>query len=514
MSSQSEKNASPPSAAIEVPFYANHPDKQHCILAVYRMVLKHSLGKELSWEQLEALSGYQSGKAAWSPKPLTTLVTEFGLSVRMIEPFDYRRFAKEGISYFYSQYDNKEVEWQLQHTNLPDIAPHISAFLAAVRPECRRAKLEDIDTMLADGQLVAVVLNGKGLEGLEGYRGHTVLVIDCEGDDYIIHDPGPPGQPYRHVSRSLLWKAMGGEQNIAEINGFKLRKAGLRLDQYVVREKPMLSRAYAARLIAEGRILVNGQINKAGYKLRDADTITIDYNEADEPQVPDIDLPILYEDDDCIVIDKPAGVLTHNKGVRFVEATVASFVRSRTKLWEGERPGIVHRLDRATSGVIICAKNPQALSWLQKQFHDRLVKKSYAAIITGSLEPAEAIIDMPIERNPKTPASFRVGANGKSAQTRYKVAQTSIDGNHSILELQPATGRTHQLRVHLAHHHHPIVGDVLYSGEPADRMYLHAHTLTITLPNGQKKIFEAPLPSSFQAKLQETQPAATNTKGK
>jgi 23S rRNA pseudouridine1911/1915/1917 synthase len=328
-----------------------------------------------------------------------------------------------------------------------------------------------------------------------------ILVIGREADGYIVHDPELPGTPNHRISREKLWEAMGSEQSTSEVAGFMLRKAGLRLDQFVIREKPTLSRAYATRLIIEGKVLVNGQANKPGYKLRHPDVITIDYNENDEPEVPDIDLPILYEDDDCIVINKPTGVLTHNKGIRYIEATVASFVRSRSNLLEGERPGIVHRLDRATSGVIICAKTPQALSWLQRQFHDHAAKKSYTAIIRGVLEPEAALIDMPIERNPKAPASFRVGANGKAAQTYYETLKISANGRYSLLELQPRTGRTHQLRVHLTHQHHPIVGDTLYNGEVADRMYLHAHKLTITLPNGETKTFEAPLPPEFTSKI-------------
>jgi 23S rRNA pseudouridine1911/1915/1917 synthase len=178
---------------------------------------------------------------------------------------------------------------------------------------------------------------------------------------------------------------------------------------------------------------------------------------------------------------------------------VASFARSRTDLMSGERPGIVHRLDRATSGVMICAKTPEALSWLQKQFHDRHSKKTYTAIVKGTPEPQEALIDMPIERNPKAPATFRVGANGKEAQTRYKVVRTS--SKYSLLELQPRTGRTHQLRVHLAHQKHPIVGDTLYAGKPAERLYLHAHKLELTLPNGETKTFTAPIPEAFNSFL-------------
>ena len=496
--------AAVPASVPDVPFYANQPDNMQCMLAVYRMVVKFYLHKELSWEELAAITGYTPGKAAWSVQALTILTNDYGLSIRMIEPFDYRRFASEGKDYLYDLYDNEEVEWNLQHTNILEMPTYITKFLASVRPECRRATLADIDAMLAEGRLVQVQLNSNALNDVPDIALHSILIIGRQDDSYVVHDPGvtaAQAQANRLVPRTKLWDAMGGDSNTAEVTGFMLRKAGLRLDQYVVQQKPTLSRAYAVRLISEGRVLVNGATTKAGFKLRDQDAVAIDYNAADEPAVPDIDLPVLYEDDDCIVINKPAGVLTHNKGVRYVEATVASFVRSRSHIQVGgDRPGIVHRLDRGTSGVIIAAKNAAALSWLQKQFHDRAVQKVYAAVVSGQLKPADAIIDMPIERNPKAPASFRVGANGKTAITTYHTLQTSP--HYSLLELQPKTGRTHQLRVHLASQHHPIVGDVLYDGVKADRLFLHAQSLTITLPNGQTKTFSAPVPSEFPAWLE------------
>ena len=210
-----------------------------------------------------------------------------------------------------------------------------------------------------------------------------------------------------------------------------------------------------------------------------------------QKSIPDIELPIIFEDDDCVVINKPVGLLTHSKGAFNPEATVATWLSNRTTDMDGERAGIVHRLDRATSGVMICAKSPEALAWLQKQFSQRKVKKSYIAIIAGQLDPEEAIIDMPIERNPKAPATFRVGNNGKSATTHYKTIESSE--HYSLLELKPETGRTHQLRVHLKHLGHPIVGDVLYNGKPGERLFLHAQSLEITLPNRERKVFNVPI---------------------
>jgi 23S rRNA pseudouridine1911/1915/1917 synthase len=273
-----------------------------------------------------------------------------------------------------------------------------------------------------------------------------------------------------------------------------------RLDQYVAEQLPSLSRAYIKKLIEQDLILANGEEGKPGYKLREGDTVTINYSEVSADKVDDIDLPVLYEDADCVVINKPAGILTHALGKHGTEASVASFLRSKVSGLEGDRAGIVHRLDRATSGVICGAKNQAALSWLQKQFAQRKTKKTYVAVVEGHLKQPEAVINMPIERNPKAPATFRVGPNGKAAVTHYKVLQ---EGEHySLVELTPETGRTHQLRVHLAKLGHPIAGDPLYGqGTYGDELYLHALKLEITLPSRERKTFEAPLPASFAKKV-------------
>lgn len=274
----------------------------------------------------------------------------------------------------------------------------------------------------------------------------------------------------------------------------------MRLDQYVVQERPRLSRAFAVKLIDEGAVRVNGKPEKPGYKVRVSDEIEIDFDEASLDIIPEIELPILYEDDDVIVINKPTGVISHARGRYWDEASVASFVRQRVADMEGDRAGIVHRLDRATSGVMICAKNQAALSMLQKQFSQRKTKKTYTAIVQGTMKLPSALIDMPIERNPKAPSTFRVGANGKSAQTYYETLKTTK--KYSLLELKPETGRTHQLRVHLEKQGHPIVGDPLYKGEAAPRLFLHAHKLEITIPkDSERKVFEAPIPPEFEELL-------------
>ncbi len=280
-----------------------------------------------------------------------------------------------------------------------------------------------------------------------------------------------------------------------------------RLDQYVTRLVPSISRAYAAKLIEAGNVAVNNEPQvKPGYKLRGADSVAITYDEIAAALIPEIELPIIYEDDDCVVIDKPVGLLTHSKGVFNPEATVASWLHShlQAELAEADtgpnnRAGIVHRLDRATSGLLICAKSATALTWLQKQFSQRRTKKTYIAVVSGTFQHPEAVIDLPIERDPKKPQTFRVGANGKTATTTYKVLKT--DGKHSLVELKPQTGRTHQLRVHMNYLKHPIVGDTLYGGEVAKRMFLHAHQLELTLPNHERQVFISPVPPEFAKQI-------------
>jgi 23S rRNA pseudouridine1911/1915/1917 synthase len=305
------------------------------------------------------------------------------------------------------------------------------------------------------------------------------------------------------------------------------KNAGKRLDVFVHKKFSELSRSFVGKLIDQGRVAVNDQTEKAGYKLHAGDKIAVNFKVSELGKIPKINLPILYEDDDCIVIDKPEGILTHSKGTFNLEATVATFVKQyiqdhktpisevrplknilhhkthnsgvKPRDWLNDgistREGIVHRLDRATSGVIICAKTPEAQSWLQKQFSSRKVKKQYIAVVSGHMREKNAMIDIPIERNPKNPKSFRVGVGGKHATTEYKVLVES--DAYSLLDLHPATGRTHQLRVHLKQIGHPIVGDPVYGGEPFKRLLLHAQKLEITLPSRERKVFEAKLPKVF-----------------
>lgn len=273
-----------------------------------------------------------------------------------------------------------------------------------------------------------------------------------------------------------------------------------RLDLCISNNVPDLSRSFISALCDQGKVELNGKTTyKPSIKVNPGDIIAIDYDFSQTNEIPDIKLEILYQDDDCLVVVKPEGLLTHSKGRFNPEATVSSFIRQYTTGMQDNRGGIVHRLDRVTSGLLICAKNQAAMDWLQKQFAERKVNKTYLAVVSGRPAQDEALIDMPIERNPKKPQTFRVGPNGKPAKTIYKVIASN--SKHSLVELHPETGRTHQLRVHLSQIGHPIVGDVLYGGEAADRTYLHAQELEIVLPNRQKHKFTAPLPQEFNSQV-------------
>lgn len=286
-----------------------------------------------------------------------------------------------------------------------------------------------------------------------------------------------------------------------------------RLDMRLIAMYPDLTRGVSARLIEQGKVSVNGTtVLKPGYKLKQGDEVIADYNYQLMTAIPSIELPIIYEDENCVVVDKPAGILTHSKGEFNPEATVASWLaeylvkKGKKPVWllekdvesgspHNPRAGIVHRLDRATSGVIICAKTPAALKFLQKQFSERNTKKTYIAVVQGSLNPSEAIIDIPIARNPRSPKVFRADNNGKNALTKYKVIKDT--GHMQMVELKPITGRTHQLRVHMSHLGHPIVGDTFYKGAEAPRLLLHALELEITVPSGVRKTFRSKLPDVF-----------------
>lgn len=279
---------------------------------------------------------------------------------------------------------------------------------------------------------------------------------------------------------------------------FKLGPAdvGERTDVFVASKYPDFTRSSLEMLFDKGLVKINQQVAKASHRLKSGDRIVVDEQYL-KTEPPKIKLPVIYEDDDVIVINKPEGVLTHAKGALNLEGTVASFIKDKLndKALTGNRAGIVHRLDRATSGIIITAKNSSALGYLQKQFSGRRVKKKYLALVEGMPEPAEAIIDAPIMRNPTKPQTFKVGAAGKPAITEYRVLKRA--DKNSLLELSPKTGRTHQLRVHLAYIHTPVVGDRVY-GREGEHLMLHAASLELTLPGGRRQVFSVPAPAYFK----------------
>lgn len=268
----------------------------------------------------------------------------------------------------------------------------------------------------------------------------------------------------------------------------------MRLDVYCAQYWPEQSRSTWQKLIKAGCVKVNGEVVVSPKHELGED----DYVQADQPANPDFSehsLPVVYEDDNVVVVNKPAGVLTHSKGALNEEFTVADFFRPRTTYhMETNRPGIVHRLDRDTSGLIIGAKNPETGSLLARQFQDRKAKKVYWAVVDGIPKEPRALLDLPIGRNPKRPSQFRVDPTGKSAETVYTVERS---GEHnSLIKLEPKTGRTHQLRVHMAYLGTPIRGDTVY-GKKAKRLFLHSGQLEITIAPGTRKTFTAPLPPEF-----------------
>jgi len=275
---------------------------------------------------------------------------------------------------------------------------------------------------------------------------------------------------------------------------FQLTSRKRRLDVVLAERHPEYSRSVWQKYIKSGNIFVNNSPAKSPkQEVTEADRIEINL-----PSAADYNsqaLPILYINDDVIVINKPAGILTHSKGALNDEFTAADFFRRYTTVGlNTNRPGIVHRLDRDTSGVLIGARTPEAAVRLKKQFAERKTKKYYLAIVDGILKQPHAKIDIPLGRNPATPSIWRPDVNGKPAQTIYKAL--AHRGGKSLILLRPLTGRTHQLRVHLRHVGAPITGDRVY-GVPATRLFLHAYSLEIAIASGDRRTFTAPVPREF-----------------
>ena len=277
---------------------------------------------------------------------------------------------------------------------------------------------------------------------------------------------------------------------------FQISPTKVRLDIYLsTKFDTTISRSLWQKYIKAGYVSVNNKVaTTPKFEVDETDEIALNLPEKEQT---DVDLPILYEDDDVIVVNKPSGLLTHAKGGLSDEPTVAEIIRPKTSFaTDTDRPGIVHRLDRDTSGLLIIAKNPESAAHLQRQFAERTAKKAYIAITDGKPKLNAAKIDLPIGRNPSAPSTFRIDPNGKPAQTTYHVL--AENDAQSLVELKPTTGRTHQLRVHLAHLNAPILGDRVYGKSSDCRMMLHAQKLEITLPSGERKVFEAAIPDEFK----------------
>lgn len=273
-----------------------------------------------------------------------------------------------------------------------------------------------------------------------------------------------------------------------------------RLDIELVNRYPNMSRSTIQKYIKGGYVLVNGNIVKSP-KFEVTEITDISLTPPERQDTSGEELPIVYIDDNIIVVNKPSGVLTHSKGALNDEFTVADFFRRyTTNALNTSRPGVVHRLDRDTSGIIVGARNDETAAMLKKQFADRTVKKQYTAVVDGVPKIAEALIDLPIGRNPSAPSTFRVDPKGKPAITTYK--QLATNGTKTLVELRPKTGRTHQLRVHMQYIKTPISGDRVYGdASKTKRLFLHASSIELTVPVSSRKTFTAPVPPEFNQQV-------------
>ena len=286
---------------------------------------------------------------------------------------------------------------------------------------------------------------------------------------------------------------------------------GIRLDKAIT-EKEGISRAAVQRLIDEGKILVNGKKVKASYKTELKDEITIFPDEPKEIalEAEDIPLNIIYEDDDILVVNKQKGMVVHpgngNPNGTLVNAIMAHCKESLSGIGGEIRPGIVHRIDKDTSGLLIIAKNDKAHLNMSEQIKNHEVKKTYRALIRGRMKENKATIDMPIARSEKDRTKMAVSRKGKNAVTHVTVLQKFE--NYTYVEVVIETGRTHQIRVHLAEIGYPIVGDFVYSNGKNPfgvvGQMLHSYKLEFKHPiTGKEMKLEAPIPEEFENVLDQ-----------
>jgi len=294
---------------------------------------------------------------------------------------------------------------------------------------------------------------------------------------------------------------------------------GGRIDSYIAEAVPTLSRTAVQRLIDAGDVLVNGAPTRAAYKVRAGDVIEVHIPPPEPatltPEV--LPLDILYEDADMLVINKAAGMVVHPGAGNFSGTLVNALLAHCTDLQGvgGElRPGIVHRLDKDTSGVLVVAKHDRAIQALQRQFKAREVHKVYTALVIGNIAQAEGVIEAPIGRHRVHRQRMDVVADGKPARTRWRVCGRYHDAQnrvYTLLDVLLLTGRTHQIRVHFAWLGYPLVGDTVYGPAhpplPAPRQFLHARALTLVHPTtGEKMTFSAPLPEDLAHLLASLNP--------
>jgi 23S rRNA pseudouridine1911/1915/1917 synthase len=302
---------------------------------------------------------------------------------------------------------------------------------------------------------------------------------------------------------------------------------GDRLDRWLVRRLPEHSRNTIQRWIKDGAVLVNGNPARANYRVTAGDTIQMKLPDAPlttTHQPEEIPLTILYEDHDLVVVDKPAGLVVHpapgHAGGTLVNA-ILHHIPDLNGIAGELRPGIVHRLDKDTSGVMVVAKDEAALRYLQAQFKSRKVEKRYIALVEGKIDEENGRIAAPIGRDPRNRKRMAVIATEKTNATTSRPATTEFEvlarysvplhndlghGSFTLVQAHPITGRTHQIRVHFAWRGHPLVGDPIYGLKhqrlQAPRLFLHAARLGFVLPSSGKWIeFEAPLPSELQEVL-------------
>lgn len=281
----------------------------------------------------------------------------------------------------------------------------------------------------------------------------------------------------------------------------------VRLDKVLSDKNTDLSRVAIQKMIEENNILVNGKIEKPSYKVQLGDKVVIKLEEPKEIELKAQDIPvdIVYEDNDIIVVNKPKGLVVHpgngNPDGTLVNAIMNICKTSLSGIGGEIRPGIVHRIDKDTSGLLIVAKNDIAHIRMSEQIKQRQVKKMYIALVKGNVKENEATIHMPIGRSQKDRKKMAVSKNGKEAITHFKVLER-FDG-YTLLEIKIDTGRTHQIRVHLAEIGYPIVGDYIYSNGKnpfgIQGQCLHAQKLEICHPiTGKQMKLEAPLPTYFK----------------